>query len=766
MQKRKITKAVAVTLTTAMLVQPLEQTTFAAEAITTTTNVITQYSVDTQLELQDGIGIIPEGADESLVKEILGKALIKNADEVDLQSIEWEYSCEGTGKLGALTTNTAWGSINGFTSEKKIGFSKVTFTHKALSDNSDGIYSVRIAGTTTEVKFEKAAKLQTSIILKDNVSVALTYNEDLSVDYDRLLEEIFENTVDTDNTIPEGLTLSDITIEYYATAKTGAVGNLGRAWVPVEGGKVNGLEYPGLPEGEQRIRITYAGNEEYFKAQAETTLTVKGREESSFNVAEAPYKVDFKFSDATNYDYDATARAIYDAVIESVTPETVNYEDVVIKYNAGTDIIKNWQPLNTTDWTSTFTKFGPGNWTIQISWAGNREYKGTSVEVNVELNDNRLNSAVLCKENVTFTYNMDADVVKQQIFDNVIDWENSTLPDKDTLTIDDFTMEYYGENTVGGISGGVKQWAPIEGGTVNLLTYENLSAGEQKIRLTYKGNAQYRASQATEAAVTVAKAKVKVKVNSKTLYADETVTDMVTTNPADRFDIYTVYTGVSSNVNLGVYLELPEKYTSTAVLKLLDPVMEKIYGKTFSQMMQDGVTVGELREIFNTQELLDILDKLNIDTGILGQIMTIINKMPSVADGIRVGFGTPNRAGVYNVTTITDSKNYNTGFGVGILRLKMRTKGVKLNWNEQIQGKMTESEALEFDFGATVSYEGNTDIVQDNVRYLYSGFTSKGKIYSSTTTAPTQAGRYVVTVVTVGGNYQAAPITRTFQITK
>lgn len=450
MQKRKITKAVAVTLTTAMLVQPLEQTTFAAEAITTTTNVITQYSVDTQLELQDGIGIIPEGADESLVKEILGKALIKNADEVDLQSIEWEYSCEGTGKLGALKTNTAWGSINGFTSEKKIGFSKVTFTHKALSDNSDGTYSVRIAGTTTEVKFEKAAKLQTSIILKDNVSVALTYNEDLSVDYDRLREEIFENTVDTDNTIPEGLTLSDITIEYYATAKTGAVGNLGRAWVPIEGGKVNGLEYPGLPEGEQRIRITYAGNEEYFKAQAETTLTVKGREESSFNVAEAPYKVDFKFSDATNYDYDATARAIYDAVIESVTPETVNYEDVVIKYNAGTDIIKNWQPLNTTDWTSTFTKFGPGNWTIQISWAGNREYKGTSVEVNVELNDNRLNSAVLCKENVTFTYNMDADVVKQQIFDNVIDWENSTLPDKDTLTIDDFTMEYYGENTVGG----------------------------------------------------------------------------------------------------------------------------------------------------------------------------------------------------------------------------------------------------------------------------------------------------------------------------
>lgn len=32
--------------------------------------------------------------------------------------------------------------------------------------------------------------------------------------------------------------------------------------------------------------------------------------------------------------------------------------------------------------------------------------------------------------------------------------------------------------------------------------------------------------------------------------------------------------------------------------------------------------------------------------------------------------------------------------------------------------------------------------------------------------APTEPGRYVVTVVTIGGNYQAAPITRSFQIVK
>ena len=65
-----------------------------------------------------------------------------------------------------------------------------------------------------------------------------------------------------------------------------------------------------------------------------------------------------------------------------------------------------------------------------------------------------------------------------------------------------------------------------------------------------------------------------------------------------------------------------------------------------------------------------------------------------------------------------------------------------------------------------MSYDGNTSISQESVSYLYSGFTSKWRVYSSTTTPPTEPGRYVMTVVTLGGNYQAAPITRSFQITK
>ena len=840
--------------------------------------------------LHDGTAVIPANADLSQVKEILGKTLVANADQVDLNSLEWEYECEGK---NGLWKNTAWGSIEGFTSETGK-YIKTKYTHPSLAANTDGDYQVRLTGTTTEVTLSKTQKLTSAISTKDNTNVNLVYNEDGSINYDAVRQNIFDTVVesttpkltvndvtieyyatatsgslgdagkawmpleggtggtlipltypamgdgsqkikisyagtdtysgasaeatvnigigkeqsviafkekptiklvynddltvdyaavkeaimndviDAENSSPKGLSLDNLTIEYYATATTGAVIGIGNAWAPLEGGKINGLTYPGIPEGAQKIRVTYAGDKENTAVTAEKDIEVMDREQSAFNLNElaegaASYEVPMAFNEDQTYDYDATAKAIYNAVVASTVPENLTADDVTIRYNAGTDLIKNWQPLNTTDWTSTFTKFGPGEWTIQFSWAGNKEYKGATTEVKVNVTDNRLASAIVCKEGASFTYNMDAAVMKQAIFDNVIDWENSTLPAKDTLTVDNFTMEYYGSNTLAGdIDGGVKQWAPIEGGTVTFLTYTQMGAGEQQIRISYKGNADYRPSAQTESTVTVNKAKVKVKVKSTSIYADATLPeDFVTMNPADKFDVYTVYGGLTSNANLSLYLDLPDKYTNSAVLKLLDPIVEKLYGKTFTQMMNDGMTVGELRQLLSTQELLDLLEKLHIDTGTFGQILTIINKMPSVADSLRVSFGTPNRAGLYTVTAVTDNKNYETGVGIGTLLVKMRSKGVKLNWNERfVNGKITAEEAKNFDFKATLSLDGNVTIAQDNVHYLYSGFTSKWKIYSSTTTPPTEPGSYVMTVVTLGGNYQAAPITRGFKITK
>ena len=892
MKRKKSTQLLAVALTAAMMAQPVGAQMVFAEGNTDAVQqeqAVSSAAETTGAVLKSGTAVIPADADLNQVKAILGKTLVENADQVDLNSLEWEYECKAT---SGLSSNTAWGSIEGFTSSKKVWGILTTYTHPSLAANTDGTYKVRLKGTTTEVTLTKTQKLTSAISTKDNTNVNLVYNEDGSINYDAVRQNIFNTVVesttpkltvndvtieyyatvttvvgdrkewmpleggtsgtliplnypameegtqkikisyagtdtysgasaeatvnigigkeqseiafkknptiklvynddltvdyaavkeaimndviDAKNSRPEGLSLDNLTIEYYATATTGAAMGFGNAWAPIEGGKINGLTYPGIPEGTQKIRVTYAGDKENAAVTAETNITVIDREQSAFNLNEpaegaASYEVPMAFNEDQTYDYDATAKAIYNAVVASTVPENLTADDVTIRYNAGTDMLKNWQPLNTTDWTSTFTKFGPGEWTIQFSWAGNKEYKGATTEVKVNVTDNRLASAIVCKEGVSFTYNMDAAVMKQAIFDNVIDWENSTLPAKDTLTVDNFTMEYFGSNTLAGdIDGGVKQWAPIEGGTVTFLTYARMGAGEQKIRITYKGNAQYRPSAQTESTVTVNKAKVKVKVKSTSIYADATLPeDFVTMNPADKFDVYTVYGGLTSNANLSLYLDLPDKYTNSAVLKLLDPIVEKLYGKTFTQMMNDGMTVGELRQLLNTQELLDLLEKLHIDTGTFGQILTIINKMPSVADSVRVSFGTPNHAGLYTVTAVTDSKNYETGVGIGTLLVKMRSKGVKLNWNERfVNGKITAEEAKNFDFKATLSADGAVTIAQDNVHYLYSGFTSKWKIYSSTTTPPTEPGSYVMTVVTLGGDYQAAPIKRGFKITK
>ena len=840
-------------------------------------------SREAQPQLKDGTAVIPVGSDAAAVKEILGEALVVNADEVDAQSLEWEYYC--TGRNWTSATKKNWGSIFGF----ETGYTSIDrYTYPALADNEDGNYQVRLEGDTGDgVILTKVAKLQSSITLDEDCTVALPYQDDATVDYDALREDIWDEVVES--TTPSDLTVDDVTIEYYATAP-GSVGSLGKAWMPLEGGKASIYTYPAISQGEQKIRISYAGSETHSGTSAETTVTIaerpqapytlkaapdpvtlvvdenletdyaaihdaifaavvessevltadnvtityyyKGvtdldskwlplegqdvvgslgypaisegdhqiriswpgnqtyapttikatvtvndREQIQFNLknGEGPYEVGMVFTADQGYDYEATAQAIYEAVVASTTPISLTADDVTVEYNATlTGATDQFKPLDGTDWTG-LKKFGTGTWEIRISWPGNQQYRGSSVIVDVTTTDSRLESSVALKSGVSFTYNMAPSVMEQAIFDSVIDWENSTLPARESLSPDNFTIEYYGEVTYlgSGIDVGSSDWSPIGGkdvslGSVELASIPQMGAGEnQQIRVSFHGNADYRPSDSTEGAVTVNKATVKVSVHSDNIYADEALPEgFITTDPADDFDQYVIYAGITSNVTTALYLDLPDRYDDNAFLQILDPVVEAITGKSFTDMLNDGVTVGELRELLSTQELLDLLDKLNIDTGTFGQILEAVNKMPGILDSVRISFGAPSRAGLYTVAVVTDNQNYETGFGMGFLLVKMRLSGVHLTWNQELGSKISAADAQNFDFGATLSYDGDTTISQESVSYLYSGFTSKWRVYSSTTTPPTEPGRYVMTVVTLGGNYQAAPITRSFQITK
>lgn len=627
---------------------------------------------DSSYTLQDGTAIIKSTMTTDEVNHALTRALVKDFDQLSaedqqtlLDSLQWEYECEGKGKglFGFPVTRTDWGSINGFTSVDK----KINYTHPALAANKDGDYKVRLAGTTAEVTLTKAEKLSSPITLKQGVTeVAMVYNKDQSINYEE------------------------------------------------------------------------------------------------------------------------TAQALREALLESTDPN-VSINDVTVEYKA----LGSFKPL---DYKAVLAsnKFGTGEQTIRFTWGGNADYQAYTAEVTVKMTDTRIVSEVALKTGASITYNMDPAVMEQEIFENLIDWGASKLPEKSTLTLDDFTIEYYAENEleIDGmtIGGKVHLYMPIEGGMggayegdlVKSLTYPQMGAGEQKIRVTYKGNADYRSSTPIEGDLTVNKAKVSVKVHSTSIYADEAKDKLgdgfVTTDPADKFDIYTIYGGMTSDVTTSVFVQLPERYTNTALIKVIDWALEQAGQPTLTEMMNNGITVGQLRKILSDvissgadmpQFIKDALKKANIDIDTLVKLNDALNKLPGLLDNVRVAIGTPNQAGLYAVTAVTNNKNYETGVGTGMLLVKKHYSGVKLTWNQNFtNGKISAAEAANFDFKATLSYNGNSDISQDNVHYLYSGFTSKWRPYSSTTTPPTAPGRYVVTVVTLGGNYQAAPITRAFQITK
>ena len=696
------------------------------------------------------------------------------------------YTTATTGAAVGLGKN--WAPLEGGKVDG-LNYPAISAGDQQIQISFKGDDAYKASSATTTVTFTERPGIEATT--NENPTFKLAFTADGAAIYDNIRQQVWNAVVVSTNPT---LTVDDVTIEYYATATTGAVDKLGHAWVALTGGKVNGLTYPAIGEGTQEVRITWGGSKDYAAWQWQGNVAVTGRADAPFQLKEGVTEgmtIAMVYNRNQSINYEATAQALRDALLESTDPN-ISIDDVTVQYNAG---IKNYQPLNYSptgsDFIDQLVKFGLGSQTIHFAWNGNADYKPLKLDdVKVNMEDHRIASAVVLKSGASITYNMDAKVMLQAIFENLIDWDASTLPSKGTLSVADFMIEYYAENEVeiDGMTtgGGAHLYMPIEGGKggafegdlVKSLTYPQMGAGDQKIRVTFKGNADYRPSTPVEGNLTVNKAKVSVKVHSTSIYADEAKDKLgegfVTTDPADKFDIYTIYGGMTSDVTTSVFVQLPERITNNKLLKLIDDTLFAAGKPTLSDIMHKGTTVGELKEYLN--DLLNsdaltalggLLSKVGIDLDTLRQISNTLNKFPGLLDNVRVAFGTPDQAGIYTVYAITNNKNYETGVGTGMLLVKKHYSGVKLQWNRTIpNGKLTAEEAKNFDFGVTLMYDGNPAEKQTNVHYLYSGFTSKWRPYSSTTTPPTEPGRYVVTVVTLGGNYQAAPITRAFQITK
>lgn len=757
--------------------------------------------------LQNGTAIIKSGMSDAEVNRALTRALVVGFDQMSeadqnalLGSLTWEYYTNAVRKdigFESKSDKMYWDSIGGGRIVKEGKYVKIKYTCPALAKNDDGNYQVRVRNTNAAVTLTKVEKLDSSISLRSGVQVKMPYTDAGALDFNALRARIFEQVVASST--PK-LTVNDVHIEYYA--KSELVSH--KEWVKLEGEFVTvplfdkKVGYPAISEGNWKIKITFDGNADYKGCSREMDVTFLDRDPAPFHLKGGVTEVGIVYNADQSINYAATERALREALIESTDP-SYPVDLVKVQYNIyGTSItddwIANYKDLSYKVLDSDLLdgikagKFGLGDQLLRLSWSGNADYKPfEETRVRVNMVDNRQPTEVALKPSISLVYNKDVSVVAGQLFEYVINWDDSTLPDKSTLSADDFTFEYEAEVMITDKDGlvvgtGEKRWAPIAGKKI-LTDYsfcEQIGAGKQKIRVTYKGNADNRPSNGAELPdgcyLTIKKAPVTVKVHSTSIYADEELSkDFVTTDPVDNFDIFTVFGGVTNNVTGSVFVQLPARLTEGTIVKLIDKTLADLGQKTLTQMMQEGMTVGELRKLFNDivtnadnlpQEVKELLAKAGIDIDTLVKLNEALNKFPNLLDDVRVAFGTPDQAGIYTVCAVTNNKNYHTGFAMGSLVVKAHVSDVRLTWNAPINGKLTVEEAAAFDFGATLRYNEKPVADQSSVKCLYTGITSNWQSYSCTTTPPSEPGRYVMTVVTLGGNYQAAPITRSFQITK
>lgn len=475
------------------------------------------------------------------------------------------------------------------------------------------------------------------------------------------------------------------------------------------------------------------------------------------------YTLNMTYTADGKIDFDALRAAIVAAVLPGtdVSDVTVTYESKAklpphepryVVLEGGWDKLREFPAITA------------GTYNVKLT------ANGVDTIVTVTLKDARTQAKIELKKGVSLTYTKDAAAMRTQILDKLIDWSQTSVSKE--AAAKSMVLEYYGTGRSKLLTH--DDWYPVEGGTVSFgidYTAPSIGAGEnQKIRASFQTTADYLGCDAVEGTLTVNKAFVRVHVKPAAIFYDEkpTTQQYVTTKPEDDFTIFKVYSGVTSNVKGAIYLQLPESILSPEALKMIDPVVKLLYGKTLTDILNDGMTLGELRALLQqlekpTDDLAKLLKLFNIDISSFTELLKVINKIPGVFDSTRVAIGSPNRAGMYLVTAITSNPNYKTGVGTGTLVVKMRATGASLTWDND-QTTFTTGELESSPLGATLMRDGEACHNQDGVHYRYVGTTDTHRLYISSK-APTEPGTYRQTAYILGGNDMAKSISRSITIT-
>lgn len=378
----------------------------------------------------------------------------------------------------------------------------------------------------------------------------------------------------------------------------------------------------------------------------------------------------------------------------------------------------------------------------------------------------KYSTTLVLKESATITYNKDAAAEKEAIVANLVDYTNSVLPTG--TTANDFTVEVQ-KTTLG-----VKHWKDIPD--------EKLDAGDgYTIRVSYKGNENYKASASQTATVNVAKAPVSISMKPvNTLYAGNEIdtTTFYTVSPQDKeINVYIFFVGINSNGDTCVNLKLTPSQE-----KIIDVItdIQKAFGvdedNTLYAKLRTGMTVGEFKQILafvldkaDNKITETILDIAGIDINALRDLVKALDLITGITDDTVLAIGTPAHAGVYQAIAVSpETKNYEAGKGTGSLIILKNWKGVKLEKNPAIfeGSEITESEAKAIANGKEslcILTKDDKPLNSASAGSIHYWFTGVNRIHVGSK-MPTTPGKYIVTASVRGGDFFAFPKTFSFKI--
>lgn len=594
-------------------------------------------------------------------------------------------------------------------------------------------------------------RTDTSISFVEDRTVNIPFTE-TGIDYEAVKESIWA-LVDT--ITPAGISKDSITVKY-------------------EGTDIN--DNPAISEGNHTLNFSYAGSANYKPFSTDVPVNFIDNRIVAFAAKERPDNLSRGYVGNTLDE----AKTLEKAREELVTAlKDVPLSEIKVEYKLAGNYIPldiNGIRLNLTDINKT---------DIRVSYAGNATYKAFSAEFkDLYFADNRVASSIVLKENSSITYNKEKGAMKQDIFDNAIDWEATKLPEG--ITKDDLTFEC---NT--SLVPKITVWGDIDG-----KEYPNLDAGDaQKIRISFVGNSDFKPGE-FEFTIKVAKAHVDVSMKKfATAYAGdeealskEALNVALDPNDDPRIDIYMVFAGINTNFDGSVNLVLTDDQWK--VIKNISAAEKEIYNAvgqifpeykdrpTLQEKLEDGITIGEFKQYIS--DLVTVLEKVASFPGVddifkhynidIDSIRAMVNIFEAIdfADDTTIAFGVPKHAGLYRAYAIAVNKNYEPNYATGTVLILMNWKGIKIVPNADLKKQtITVSEAKEYADGtkaaATLLNKSTGESSGIDQSALHYRFTGLNKIYSSHD-FPTAPGKYIVTVSVRGGDYYALPTTFTFTV--